>query len=77
MLELQVSDTGPGFPESKVQNGMGVGLSNTRARLEQLYGGNYMLELSNRPTGGALVRIRIPYQRSETAGVESMLARQA
>jgi sensor histidine kinase YesM len=35
-LMLKVQDTGPGFPDSVVEEG--VGLSNTAARLEQLYG---------------------------------------
>ena len=62
MLEICVRDTGPGLPESRVQSGStGVGLANTRARLEQLHGGNYVLELSNRPEGGAQVHVSFPY----------------
>ena len=79
-LDLEVTDTGPGFPSSRSQNpGTGVGLANTRARLEQLYGGNYSMDMSNGPNGGALVRIRVPYVRkkSEIAGDERMAARQA
>jgi two-component system LytT family sensor kinase len=61
-LEIDVSDTGPGLPDSRVQTGStGVGLANTRARLEQMFGGNFVLELANRPQGGAQVRMRFPY----------------
>jgi sensor histidine kinase YesM len=61
-VEIDVSDTGPGLPDSRVQSGgTGVGLANTRARLEQLYGGHYTLELVNRPEGGAQVRVRFPF----------------
>lgn len=61
-VEIDVSDTGPGLPDNRVQSGgTGVGLTNTRARLEQLYGGNFTLELINRPEGGAQVRIRFPF----------------
>ena len=66
-VEIFVSDTGPGFPDNKVQSGTGVGLSNTRARLEQLYGGRYLLELVNRPQGGAQVRLRFPYTPAPAA----------
>lgn len=66
-LEIDVSDTGPGLPDSRAQTaGTGVGLANTRARLEQLYGGNFVLELANRPQGGAQVRIRFPYIRVDS-----------
>jgi sensor histidine kinase YesM len=79
MLELQVTDTGPGFPESRAPLGLGVGLANTRARLEQLFGSNYSLELGNRPEGGALVRVRIPYIRfsNRSHDTRSLLAWQA
>ena len=80
MLDLEVMDTGPGFPECRAQNGStGVGIANTRARLEQLYGANYTMEFNNRPEGGAQVRIRIPYIRFESPAEqeERMVARQA
>ena len=68
MLEIEVADTGPGFPPSRAQcAGTGVGLANTRARLEQLYGSNFTLEMSNRPEGGALVKVRLPYIRANSA----------
>ena len=78
MLELEVADTGPGFPEGKsTSTSTGVGIANTRARLEQLYGGNYTIELSNRPEGGALVKIRMPYIRKKDIQQGDMVARQA
>lgn len=80
MLEMEVTDTGPGFPASRTSNGStGVGIGNTRARLEQLYGGNYTLELNNRAEGGAQVRIRVPYQRTSRhmTADDQILARQA
>jgi two-component system, LytTR family, sensor kinase len=78
MLELTVTDTGPGFPQSRVSTAStGVGIANTRARCEQLYGGNYSLELTNRKEGGALVLIRIPYVRHSDELTDQGQLRQA
>jgi two-component system, LytTR family, sensor kinase len=67
VLELRVLDTGPGFsggPASRTavarSGGTGVGLTNARARLEQLYGERHELRLENRPVGGACVTVRLP-----------------
>jgi two-component system, LytTR family, sensor kinase len=66
-LTLSVRDDGPGLrPEAekgaRVQ-GRGIGLSNTRARLKELYGPVSMLELANHPAGGTLVSLSIPLRR--------------
>jgi sensor histidine kinase YesM len=42
----------------KIQEGLG--LNNTRSRLQQLYGNNYKLELSNIVSGGVMVSMEIP-----------------
>ena len=62
-LRLQVSDNGPGLPPTAGSNGVdgrGVGLANTRARLENLYGSDHRFELANAPTGGLVVTIELP-----------------
>ena len=61
-LIMVVRDTGPGFQEEEIQNGRGVGLGNTTARLEQLYGSDHSLHRDNAPQGGAVVTIEIPYR---------------
>jgi two-component system, LytTR family, sensor kinase len=66
-LTLSVRDDGPGLrPEAekgaRVQ-GRGIGISNTRARLKELYGPVSMLELANHPAGGTLVSLSIPLRR--------------
>lgn len=60
-LELQVYDTGPGFGAGRLREG--IGLSNTRARLEQLYGSAQQLTCRNRD-GGACVSIVLPFRAS-------------
>ena len=63
VLRLEVGDNGPGLPADEAHltsDGHGVGLANTRARLAQLYGAGYSLEMTNDPRGGLLVSIEIP-----------------
>jgi two-component system LytT family sensor kinase len=57
-LVLTVRDNGSG-PANPVHEG--VGLTNTRARLTQLYGERQRLALTAAEGGGALVEIRFPY----------------
>jgi len=57
-LVLTVRDNGRG-PANPVREG--VGLTNTRARLTQLYGARQQLALTAADGGGALVEVRIPY----------------
>ncbi|MDP9195071.1 MAG: sensor histidine kinase [Acidobacteriota bacterium] len=58
-LVLTVRDNGPGL---EAQNASGVGLANTRARLEQLYGDRASLELRDAEGGGVLAQITLPYR---------------
>jgi signal transduction histidine kinase len=63
-LCLEIRDSGPGFRPDHAHNGerLGVGLANTRARLEQLYGAEHRFELVNAPGGGAVVSVVIPFR---------------
>lgn len=60
-LRIEICDTGPGLrlDQDSTKAG-GVGLTNTRARLEHLYGQKYRLELENGRPHGTVVRLVIP-----------------
>jgi LytS/YehU family sensor histidine kinase len=60
-LHLEVRDNGPGFCESSHSSSRGVGLRNTRERLETIYGQNQSVELLTLPEGGAVARVSIPF----------------
>jgi two-component system, LytTR family, sensor kinase len=64
-LRLEVKDNGPGLPETANQSG--IGLANTRARLERLHGEDYRFELANLPGGGALAAVRLPFTETSPA----------
>lgn len=56
-LMIEVIDDGAGAAGEIVE---GVGISNTRARLRQLYGGTAKLELGSAPGGGFRARLLLP-----------------
>jgi sensor histidine kinase YesM len=60
-LIIEVRDSGPGFLPATTRDG--IGLANTRARLEQLYGSHQCFEYGSALGGGASVRISIPFHR--------------
>jgi two-component system LytT family sensor kinase len=61
-LKLWVSDDGPGLAGASPRR-HGIGLSNTRARLTQLYGNEQGLELDSPEGGGFHARLCLPRQR--------------
>jgi two-component system LytT family sensor kinase len=68
-LSLAVCDNGKGIPDTKPAR-EGVGLSNTRERLRELYGEAHRFELRQGAEGGLRVEMTIPY-RSENETHES------
>ena len=74
-LHLEVRDDGRGVDrDHQVRTRRGVGLTNIRSRLEQLYNGEHRFELENHAAGGVLVRITLPFRRAgRHAGTEESL----
>lgn len=63
MLRIRVKDNGPGLrivPPGGEQSKQGIGLANTKARLDRLYGTAHRLELENDPSGGLVVTMELP-----------------
>src|SRR5882724_108291 len=71
LLRLEVRDDGPGIASSgDLFGAVGVGLSNVRARLHQIYGSNFRFELMNARNGGLTVVMEISFQREADHGIE-------
>jgi signal transduction histidine kinase len=63
-LRLEIRDNGPGITSNRDLRGAeGVGLTNVRARLNQIYASDFRLELINGNDGGLAVVMEIPFQR--------------
>lgn len=60
MLDISVTDNGPGIDDLEKAMGNGVGLKNTRQRLVAMYGDRHRFIIENRPDGGLAVRVAIP-----------------
>ncbi len=65
-LTLGVHDEGPGAGP-RVERRSGIGLANTRQRLEELYGTRAELTLDASARGGLALSIRLPYHRAPEA----------
>lgn len=63
-MSIEVRDNGDGLLPGAETRTEGVGLANTRARLETLYGAAQSLALESRPGAGLTVRITLPLRRA-------------
>jgi sensor histidine kinase YesM len=74
-LLLSVADTGPGLTQSPGEEiGHGIGLSNIRKRLKQLYPQQHDMEIISGPAGGFEVRITIPLALARAESSEELVA---
>lgn len=71
-LLLEVRDDGAGLRDTPVRGEgaarTGIGLANTRSRLQALYGDQQLLRLRNAEGGGCLVEIELPFHTEPVAG---------
>lgn len=65
-LLLRVVDDGPG-PSGQNDTDGGVGLSNTKARLQSLYGEDHCFVLQRADGGGCAVRVELPFHTHPAA----------
>ena len=61
------TDDGPGPATPAASGRQQVGLGNTRARLEALYGSHQRLELAHAAPRGARVSLEIPFRATQVA----------
>jgi two-component system LytT family sensor kinase len=72
-LEIQVQDDGPGLAPAVPGQSRGIGLANTRARIQQLYGDAARLTVRNGESGGVAATLRLPCRLLATnAGADLM-----
>lgn len=69
-LVLEVEDNGSGLKSGPPQR-LGVGLANTRDRLEHLYGNRQKLEFQPAEQGGLRVRVTLPLRPASGVGEET------
>jgi LytS/YehU family sensor histidine kinase len=63
LLEVRIENDGPGLAEDfPARARTGLGLANTRARLQGLYGEAHQFDLTGRPEGGVVAALTIPFR---------------
>ncbi len=66
VLVIQVSDTGPGLGSGNSSHkSSGVGLKNTRERLQQLYGDEQAFALAPNEPSGLTITINLPFEEND------------
>lgn len=65
LLVLEVADNGKGIENENMDAVLtgGLGLSNTKSRLERFYAGNFRFNLQKSNEGGLLITLRLPHEQ--------------
>lgn len=61
-LLIKVIDDGQGL-KKHLSEGFGIGITNTKARLDAMFNGDFDVNLTNTKNGGATVLISIPFEK--------------
>jgi two-component system LytT family sensor kinase len=61
VLTLSVYNDGPGLPAGWEKAASGVGISNVRTRLQNLYGDEFEMSMRNQDPGGVEVSVSVPF----------------
>ncbi len=74
-LNIVLRDTGPGLPDNGIlhdpeSTSTGVGIANTRERLQKLYPKNHKFVARTHPDGGTEITINIPFEVSKNENIK-------
>ncbi|MFO7446520.1 MAG: histidine kinase [Ignavibacteriaceae bacterium] len=68
-LMISIQDNGPGLNDVSLENlNGGIGLKNTKERLQKLYGDEASINLNNTGNGGLLITLQIPFDKTDNTG---------
>jgi uncharacterized membrane-anchored protein YhcB (DUF1043 family) len=70
-LTLSVYNDGPSLPAGWEKTRSGVGISNVRTRLQNLYGDEFALSMQNQDPGGVEVSVSVPFVSSTLVSSDS------
>src|SRR5437660_1972387 len=71
LLRVAISDNGPGISSNaNLPWKQGVGLTNVRTRLQQIYGPDFRFELMNTKGGGVTAFMEIPFEREPNPNID-------
>ncbi len=71
LLRVAITDNGPGISSNaNLPWKQGVGLTNVRTRLRQIYGPDFRFELMNTKGGGVTAFMEIPFEREPNPNID-------